>query len=156
MLWECFARSGGVRSGGYIDKIKEMWDGGELSVRSKASLISQLKQIEANGLLTLFKRDEIAKSVRDYQTGSFDQEVTEESVLLDNEKVEDNSLDFEVAERERPEARVILNRLDVWRSGEEVRALANEEKTVMGKLRSIFESDEVVSILSLKTQETEK
>ena len=38
VLWECFVRSGGKRSGGYIKKVKEMWDGRDLSVRGVPSL----------------------------------------------------------------------------------------------------------------------
>ena len=44
-LWECFERSGGVKSGGYLKKVKDMWDEKDLSVRSLASLNSQLIQI---------------------------------------------------------------------------------------------------------------
>ena len=33
VLWECFIRSGGKRTGGYMQKVKEMWDGSNLSVR---------------------------------------------------------------------------------------------------------------------------
>ena len=43
VLWECFVRSGGKRSGGYIKRLKEMWDGRDLSVRGVPSLLSQLK-----------------------------------------------------------------------------------------------------------------
>jgi len=56
VLWECFARSGGKRSGGYIKKVKEMWDGRDLSLRGVPSLLSQLKQIESNNLLTVMER----------------------------------------------------------------------------------------------------
>ena len=35
VLWECFVRSGGKKSGGYMKKVKEMWDGRDLSVREK-------------------------------------------------------------------------------------------------------------------------
>ena len=63
VLWECFVRSGGKRSGGYIKKVKEMWDGRDLSVRGVPSLLSQLKQIETNNLLTVMERGEIEKRV---------------------------------------------------------------------------------------------
>ena len=56
-------RSGGKRSGGYIKKVREMWDGKDLSVRGTASLLSQLKQIEGNNLLTVMERGEIEKRV---------------------------------------------------------------------------------------------
>ena len=50
VLWECFIRSGGKKSGGYIRKVKDKWDGRDLSVRGIPSLLSQLKQIETNNL----------------------------------------------------------------------------------------------------------
>jgi len=31
ILWECYVRSGAKRSGGYIKKVKEMWDGRDLN-----------------------------------------------------------------------------------------------------------------------------
>jgi len=65
VLWECFVRSGGQRSDGYIQKVKNMWDGRDLSVRSKASLLSQLKQIEDNSLLSIMERGEIEMVVRE-------------------------------------------------------------------------------------------
>ena len=57
-LWECFERSGEVKSGGYLKKVKDMWDGKDLSVRSQASLHSQLIRIPMTGLsLSTGKRD---------------------------------------------------------------------------------------------------
>ena len=63
VLWECFVRSGGKKSGGYINKIKEMWDGRDLSVRGIPSLVAQLKLIETNNLLTVVERGEIERQV---------------------------------------------------------------------------------------------
>ncbi len=42
VLWECYVRSGRKRSQGYIRKVKEMWDGSDLRVRTDQSLISQI------------------------------------------------------------------------------------------------------------------
>ena len=63
-LWECFVRSGGIRSGGYIQKVKEKWDMQGCRVRSVASLVSQLNQIEKRNLLTVMVREEIARRVK--------------------------------------------------------------------------------------------
>lgn len=63
VLWECFVRSGRKRSGGYIKKMKELWDERGLSEREVPSLLSQLKCIE-KGLLTVMERGEIEKKVR--------------------------------------------------------------------------------------------
>ena len=62
ILWECFVRSGGEKTGGYIKKIKALWDEKGLSVREKPSLVSQLKCINIeNGLVTKMERDKIEK-----------------------------------------------------------------------------------------------
>ena len=84
VLWECYIRSGGKKSGGYMQKVKEMWDGRDLSVRGIPSLVAQLKQIETNSLLTVVERREI-----------------ERRVLRDTvEEVEENLVDFMLEEVE--------------------------------------------------------
>ena len=50
-----FKKKQGTKSGGYIKKVKDMWDGKDLSVRKEPILISQLKCIEA-GLLSRVER----------------------------------------------------------------------------------------------------
>ena len=72
-LWECFVRSGGKRSGGYIKKMKDLWDERGMNVRSLASLSSQLKQIVTNNLLTVVVRGEIERMVN----GEREQEVVD-------------------------------------------------------------------------------
>ena len=61
VLWECCVRSGGSQRGGYIMKVKEMWDGRDVGARTVGSLISQLKCIEVRVLLSKIERDEIAR-----------------------------------------------------------------------------------------------
>ena len=56
MLWECFVQSGGRRCAGYIKKVKTLWDECGLVDRSEPSLISQLKCIEQNNLLSKMER----------------------------------------------------------------------------------------------------
>ena len=63
MLWECFVESGEVMSGGYIKKVKGLWDERGLSVRSCPSLISQLREIKAGKHLTKMQKDVIKKRV---------------------------------------------------------------------------------------------
>ena len=47
-------------------------------------------------------------------------------------------------------------RADLWKSGDEVRELSDGEKVGLGKLREVFESDEVVEIPNLKAQDRRK
>ena len=50
VLWECFVMSGGRWRGGYIRKVKEMWDRRGMQVRGEPSLSEKMKAIEAGGL----------------------------------------------------------------------------------------------------------
>ena len=57
-------RSGGRKSGGYIQKVKDLWDRRGMSKRGKPSLTSQLKTIEMYGGLLSMEREEIEGRVR--------------------------------------------------------------------------------------------
>ena len=52
-----------------------------------------------------------------------------------------------------PEVRVVVERLDVWRDGEEVKQLDDEMKGVLARLREIFAQEEVVQVPSLKSRQ---
>ena len=60
VLWECFSRSGGRKSGVYIRKVKER----DLRVRREPSLISQLRLIEEKGELTMMEGEKIERMAR--------------------------------------------------------------------------------------------
>ena len=101
VLWECFVRGGGKKSGGYIKKVKALWDERGLSVREVPSLLSQLKGIE-NGLLTMMEKDEITKKIGDEDrlANLEDQELLEErraerNVFFGESDSEDEFLGFE-------------------------------------------------------------
>lgn len=63
LLWECFVESGEEMSGGYIKKMKVLWDQRGVSTRSCPSLISQLKEIKAGKHLSRMEKDAIRKRV---------------------------------------------------------------------------------------------
>ena len=65
VLWECYVESGGVKSGGYMKKVEERWEGKGMTVRSVPSLWSQLQEIEKKSLLSRVERSEIEKRVTD-------------------------------------------------------------------------------------------
>ena len=90
LLWECFLRSGGKRSGGYIQKVKDLWDDKGMNARSIASLLSQLKQIETNSLLTVAEWEEIERMIR--EDGLTEKEVTGD---MEGENA-DRDVDFRV------------------------------------------------------------
>ena len=52
-----------------------------------------------------------------------------------------------------PEVRVVVERLDVWRDGEEVKQLDDEMKGVLARLREIFAQEWVVHVPSLKSRQ---
>ena len=63
-LWECFVRSGGVRRGGYIRKVTDLYHSRNGSSRSGPSLVTQLRCIDAGGVLTEVEKETIADKVR--------------------------------------------------------------------------------------------
>ena len=50
LLYECYERSGGVRKGGYIQKVDEKYNSMDVMRRSTPAIIAQLKVIEKGGL----------------------------------------------------------------------------------------------------------
>ena len=49
LLYECYERSGGVRKGGYIQKVDEKYYSMDVMRRSTPAIIAQLKGIEKGG-----------------------------------------------------------------------------------------------------------
>ena len=162
VLWECFVRSGGKRSGGYIKRLKEMWDGRDLSVRGVPSLLSQLKQIEVNNLLTLMERGEIEKRVRCEREVEDVKESESELSEVHSDGEEGMGMgDEEQLVGRRVEVRtegvrVNVKRVDVWKKGEEVRALTGEESEVLERLREVVRSDEIFEVPSMKSVDRKK
>ena len=62
-LWECFIRSGGVWSGGYIEKVRVLWEERGFCGRTLPSMISQLKEIRSGRHLSVMEKDEIRRKV---------------------------------------------------------------------------------------------
>ena len=120
-----------------------MWDGKDLSVRKEPSLISQLKCIEA-GLLSRVEREEFRRKVRD-ETGWIEEEDVEEvdeEVIngLDMEENGEDGVDFVMEDSViDSEVKVVVGRLDVWRSGEGARVMTEEEKLVLKELKEVFD-----------------
>ena len=254
VLWECYVRSGQKRSQGYMRKVKEMWDGRDISVRGIPSLISQLNAIEFNDALIAAERREIVRMVSEGREGQVEagQAVGEEDgggvrademddgggedgvggngtiggegggalevgetdremvdgvdfVVMGEQMVQEgddgvrgdeaegvgvdgigggegvvgmelgdagrgmvNGVEVEEigdvmvqeavgdvrVEDEGP--RVRIERVDLWKSGGVVRALAGVEKDVLKKMREVFASEEVVELSNLKALDRRK
>ena len=180
VLWECYLRSGGRRSKGYMKRLQEIWDGRDISVRKLPSLISQIKCIESNNLLTVVERGEIERLLREGHGGEkFNEEergnddvVQAEKITRSNkewenlsegsgeigereasEVVNEDHIDMVVEQSSIEEVKIVVDRLDVWKEAEEVRMLNEDEKMVIKMLREVFKGSEWVQIPSLKSHD---
>jgi len=179
LVWECFVRSGGRGSHGYINRLMEFWEERALSKRSQASVLSQIKSIEKGGLLSEYEKSEIERMVLreedpagqdDVVNSVFNEEIQTEDFVED-----DTDIDFTVLSNfqqghlvdsfvgKEPEIEddvedheidfdpeVNIERLDLFEKGDIVRITNAEENTMIRRIRQIFESDECRDIPSLK------
>jgi hypothetical protein len=53
----------------------------------------------------------------------------------------------------RPEVKVVVERMDVWKDGEEVKQLDDVMRGVLARLREIYAQEEVVKVPSLKSRQ---
>ena len=77
-MWECFVRSRGRGSYGYIKRLMEFWDDKALNKRSQASVLSQIKSIEQGGLLSEYEKCEIERLVRSEESAGQKDNANEE------------------------------------------------------------------------------
>ena len=194
-LWECYIRSGWKQSKGYMKRLKEIWDGRDVSVRKLPSLLSQIKCIEEKGLLTMMERGEIEKGIRvrdggirenvvggleledavvsegegeregeigvDGDVMEAEGEVIDDAVVPENDGGDDNDIDMVVLrnvvhlgqEILGNGVRLVVDRIDAWRSGNKARVMTEEENGVLRKMREVFGSGEWNTIPSLKGQD---
>ena len=158
VLWECYIRSGKRGCEGYIKRLKDMWDGRDISVRSEASILSQVKCIEAGGLLTELEKVEIESRVRkesevggnhaDEESESdvdFALERVDQTRVVDKDQVEQTSLE--------EECKVILTRLDSVVVDGAVRQPTLEENTILSRIREVFKGPDTIEIPSLKSKD---
>ena len=127
VVWECFIRSGGVGVEGYRDRIFEMWNGRDLGVRSRASVLAQVKEIQKGGKLSTFEMREIESRVlREGCTLPENDEI--DFVISDVNEcsgVEDGcgSVNYGLTNVE-----VLVERLDVIEEGNAIRMPSAEEQ----------------------------
>jgi len=172
VLWECFEEGGGVKSGGYIKKTKELFDSRNLTPRSGPSLTAQLKGIEG-GLLTKMERDEIMKKVTREKTGRVEEELPDMLDLFgesfddeyefhgfedeDAEEMEMNEgveVEFVIESQERNSAE---EKSDTWRERDgTTRGLTSAEKEVLTLLRKVQGEQTWKEVPNLRTVERKK
>lgn len=175
VLWECYVRSGKRETLGYIERVMNMWNGRDISVRSQASIISQIKCIEKGGLLSEFDKNEVETRVFTQQCVSESDDtdieftvddstaITMEEPVLPNGEILDARVLVErlssfgqdeegkvVKKDEGVEARVLVERQDCFSEGDKVRPMTKDEVVVLNRLSEVFASDDLVEIPNLK------
>ena len=144
ILWECYIRSRIISPDGYIKSVMEMWNGRDVSVRSQASVLSQIKCIRLKGLLTQFEKREIETKV-EMQIAKChepkENEGVDFNISSDNNSASENFNDDDVCsspilhETYKPlkqelslKPKLELRRLDNVKEEEEIRTLTESEK----------------------------
>ena len=173
VLWECYVRSGGSGSDGYIKRLVDMWDGRDVNVRPQAALLGQLRSLKSGKRLSEFQKRAIERTVtmerlvpagqgnNEDDEGDIDFVIehrdlsVEENVLEIENLARDHSLNepvvqttADIVSSEFP--KVCVERLDCIIEEGEVRELSDGEKSVLERIRAIFQSQDQVEIPSLK------
>ena len=165
VLWECYVRSGGSGSDGYIKRLVEMWDGRDVNVRPQAALLGQLRSLKSGRRLSEFEKREIERKVTlerlvpAGQGNSVDEGEDIDFVIEENELVIEEVIDpslneplvqttADIVNSEFP--KVCVERLDCVTDEGLLRELIDEEKRVLERIRVIFHSQDRVEIPSLK------
>ena len=172
VLWECYVRSGGSGSDGYIKRLVDMWDGRDVNVRPQAALLGQLRSLKSGRKLSEFEKREIERKVTmeriapagqesieneedvDFNIENQDLSAKESGMEVENQ-VRDSSHNEPVAQMtadivnsEFP--KVSAERLDCVTDEGVLRVLNEVEKGVLERIREVFHSREQVEIPSLK------
>eukprot|EP00111_Clytia_hemisphaerica_P013739 TCONS_00040429-protein len=179
LVWECFVRSGGKGSYGYIKRLMEFWEERALSKRSQASVLAQIKSIEKGGLLSEYEKGEIERLVRsEGEPAGQDNSVNNvynETTQDDDLAVDDVDIDFTVFSKSSQchsvesfvgkesdigddfwdheddfEPEVQVERLNVFEKGDVVRITNEEENKIIFRIHQILNSNECREIPSLK------
>ena len=172
VLWECYVRSGGSGSDGYIKRLVEMWDGRDVNVRPQAALLGQLRSLKNGRKLSEFEKCEIERRVtleRIVPAGQGNVEAEENvDFVVEREEMANSEIGTEVEEQvidvsfdgrvvqtiadiaNSDFPKVCVDRLDCVGGEGMLRELKEEERVVLERIRVIFNSREFVEILSLK------
>ena len=178
VVWECYVRSGGRGSHGYIKRLMEFWEESALNKRSQASVLSQIKSIEKGGLLSEYEKSEIERLVRYEEEPAGQANVNnvynEENSNFDH--IEDDAdIDFTVLTNSNHrrsvesfvgkeseieddienheldmDPEVHIERLNLFEKGDVFRITNAEENKIIARIHQILDSNESREIPSLK------
>ena len=154
--------------GGYIRKVKRLWDGKGITAREIPSLISQLSTIKYGGL-TIIAREWIEEQVRQEQ-GLFGDSLDEEDFygfeedgIGETEQGREEDVDFAIEVDQggtggiREDVGQVEARIDmVWENGREVRMVSDVERGVLRRMREVLASEKTVDLPNLKAQDRRK
>ena len=182
-LYECFERSGGVKRDGYIKKVDDSYNSKNMTHRSRAAIIAQLKVIEGGGLTGLQRseikeriqkeKDEIENIAKNWEElfgessdesfEGFDEGEEEEEVDVDDE------IDLVVNTVPILEADVGTNRASetdsedtieeeaTWKNGDgSTRPITEDERKVLELLKETLTNGKLDELRNLKTVDRKK
>ena len=153
ILYECYMESrlkvnGGTR--GYRERLLDGWVRRGMRVVKKKQLAR--RAIGAWGMLSEIERMDIASRVNKREGG--DARVVVSGQEAETSGKVDKGQDVEVGGGLG--VRVNVDRIDVWRKGDEVKLLDEDMKKVLARLREVYNSEEVVQVPSLKSRNREQ
>jgi hypothetical protein len=153
MLWEVYeeSRIEGVK--GYRERMLDGWVRRGLRIVKVETLVERVKMVKCGGLAKV-EREEITRRV----TGGEERGVREieggVEVAVEAERVREEEVDFVVSGggQDRGEVNVRVERVDVWREGDDVRVLDEEMKGVLARLREVLVMEQTVEVPSIKSR----
>ena len=167
VLWRCLEISKLSGKPGWKERMESAWRGAEMRDVSLSSLVNKVREIRL-GKLTRLERENIGRKVRRQYLfkdaiDERDEDPVEEEELLNNEEAENDETptfeqwidqgNEELQEEAPLQEQIIVERRDVWSSGETVRPVNEEEKLLLERLREVFKAKRVAEVPSLKLRD---
>ena len=168
IVWECYLRSvyqGGRENKDYIKRLMEMWNGRDISVRSQASVISQVECIKRGGLLSEMEKSGIEQRIQNdlflFQASEEEEEIDFEiqpntGGIHECEAPSEEQCNSRQSESLVQECNVQIERFDVYKEKNNIRMLDEGEKKVLERIRCIYKEGKTVAIPSLKAKDKTK
>ena len=137
---------------------------------SLSSLVNKVREIRL-GKLTRLERENIGRKVRrqylfkDAIDEREEEVVEEEAPLNEGEDENEETLTFEEwreqgneedQEDAPPREQIVVDRIDVWSSGETVRPVNEEEKILLERLIEVYKAKRIDEVPSLKLRDQKK
>ena len=182
-LYECFERSGGVKRDGYIKKVDDSYNSKNMTHRSRAAIIAQLKVIEGGGLTGLQRseikeriqkeKDEIENIAKNWEElfgessdesfEGFDEGEEEEEVDVDDEidlvvnTVPILEADVDTNRASETDSEDTIEEEATWKNGDgSTRPITEDERKVLELLKETLTNGKLDELRNLKTVDRKK